>query len=163
VSMKQAASDLGMTEQSLHKLIKANSTKIDTLLTIAAYFKVEPAYFFDFHSDDTNQYVKIKREELIGLIKKVLAYSIHGFGLIKLEWDDKEEKFNSYFDILDKLLTFFLRLHFFDTVIVSRSKVKLVFCYQKSGDIFRSSVIHYFYFCFKDRGNIFQIFTCRSI
>lgn len=102
VSMKQAASDLGMTEQSLHKLIKANSTKIDTLLTIADYFKVEPAYFFDSHSGDTNQYVKIKKEEFSGLIKKVLAYSIHGFGLIKLEWNNNEQKFNTYFDILDK-------------------------------------------------------------
>lgn len=105
VSMKQAASDLNMTEQSLHKLIKANSTKIDTLLTIADYFKVEPAYFFDKTTGDTNQYVRIKREELTGLIKKVLAYSIHGFGLIKLEWDEKEERFNSYFDILDKQYT----------------------------------------------------------
>lgn len=105
VSMKQAASDLNMTEQSLHKLIKANSTKIDTLLTIADYFGVEPAYFFDSHSGDTNQYVKIKRGELTGLIKKVLAYSIHGFGLIKLEWDETEERFNSYFDILDKQYT----------------------------------------------------------
>lgn len=102
VSMKQAASDLGMTEQSLHKLIKANSTKIDTLLTIADYFKVEPAYFFDSHSGDTNQYVRIKKEEFSGLIKKVLAYSIHGFGLIKLEWNNNEQKFNTYFDILDK-------------------------------------------------------------
>jgi|GEM_PF-569586 len=102
VSMKQAASDLGMTEQSLHKLIKANSTKIDTLLTIADYFKVEPAYFFDSHSGDINRYVRINKDELTGLIKKVLAYSIHGFGLIKLEWDEKGEKFNSYFDILDK-------------------------------------------------------------
>ncbi|MFV0539436.1 MAG: helix-turn-helix domain-containing protein [Dysgonomonas sp.] len=105
VSMKQAASDLGMTEQSLHKLIKANSTKIDTLLAIADYFQVEPAYFFDKTTGDTNQYVKIKREKLTGLIKKVLAYSIHGFGLIKLEWDEKEEIFNSYFDILDKQYT----------------------------------------------------------
>ena len=44
--MKQAAVELGMTEQSLHKIIKANSTKIDTLLSMAQYFNVEPAYFF---------------------------------------------------------------------------------------------------------------------
>lgn len=105
VSMKQAASDLGMTEQSLHKLIKANSTKIDTLIAIAGYFKVEPAYFFDSHSGDTNQYIKINKEELTGLIKKILAYSIHGFGMVKLEWDEKEQKFNTYFDILDKQYT----------------------------------------------------------
>lgn len=105
VTMKQAASDLGMTEQSLHKIIKTNSTKIDTLLTISDYFKVEPAYFFDSLSEDTNQYVKVNKEELYGLIKKVLAYSIHGFGLIKLEWDKEENKFNSYFDILNKQYT----------------------------------------------------------
>lgn len=45
VTMKQAAVELGMTEQSLHKIIKANSTKIDTLLSMAQYFNVEPAYF----------------------------------------------------------------------------------------------------------------------
>jgi hypothetical protein len=44
-------------------------------------------------------------QPLDNLFKKVLAYSIHGFWLIKLEWDDKEEKFNSYFDILDKPYT----------------------------------------------------------
>ena len=37
-----------------------------------------------------------------GLIKKVIAYSIHGFGMVKLEWDAKEQKFNSYFDVLKK-------------------------------------------------------------
>jgi len=105
VSMKQAASDLNMTEQSLHKLIKANSTKIDTLLAIADYFKVEPAYFFDSRPGDITPYVKVRKEELTGLIKKVLSYSIHGFGLIKLEWDEKEGKFNSYFDILEKQYT----------------------------------------------------------
>lgn len=50
VTMKQAAIELGMTEQSLHKIIKANSTKIDTLLSMAQYFNVEPAYFFDNYS-----------------------------------------------------------------------------------------------------------------
>ena len=28
--------------------------------------------------------------------------SIHGFGMVKLEWDAKEQKFNSYFDVLKK-------------------------------------------------------------
>lgn len=102
VTMKQAASDLGMTEQSLHKIIKTNSTKIDTLLAISEYFKVEPAYFFDSYSSDTTEYVKVGKKELYGLIKKVLAYSIHGFGMVKLEWDNTENKFNSYFDILNK-------------------------------------------------------------
>ena len=102
VTMKQAAVELGMTEQSLHKIIKANSTKIDTLLTMAQYFKVEPAYFFDSYSADTTSGICINKEELEGLLKKVIAYSIHGFGMVKLEWDAKEQKFNSYFDILKK-------------------------------------------------------------
>src|SRR3982751_3331227 len=102
VTMKQAASDLGMTEQSLHKLIKTNSTKLDTLLAISEYFKVEPAYFFDSYSGDAIEYIKVGKEELYGLMKKVLAYSIHGFGMVKLEWDAKEKKFNSYLDVLNK-------------------------------------------------------------
>lgn len=102
VTMKQAAVELGMTEQSLHKIIKVNSTKIDTLLSMAQYFNVEPAYFFDSYSAGASDGVCISKEELEGLIKKVIAYSIHGFGMVKLEWDTKEQKFNSYFDVLKK-------------------------------------------------------------
>ena len=102
VTMKQAAIELGMTEQSLHKIIKANSTKIDTLLSMAQYFNVEPAYFFDNYSAGASDGVCISKEELEGLIKKVIAYSIHGFGMVKLEGDAKEQKFNSYFDVLKK-------------------------------------------------------------
>lgn len=100
--MKQAAVELGMTEQSLHKIIKANSTKIDTLLTIAQYFNVEPAYFFDNYSPNIENSICIDKGELEGLLKKVIAYSIHGFGMVKLEWDAQEQKFNSYFDVLKK-------------------------------------------------------------
>ena len=102
VTMKQAAIELGMTEQSLHKIIKANSTKIDTLLNMAQYFNVEPAYFFDNYSVGASDGVCISKEELEGLIKKVIAYSIHGFGMVKLEWDTVKQKFNSYFDVLKK-------------------------------------------------------------
>ena len=102
VTMKQTAIELGMTEQSLHKIIKANSTKIDTLLSMAQYFNVEPAYFFDNYSAGASDGVCISKEELEGLIKKVIAYSIHGFGMVKLEWDTMKQKFNSYFDVLKK-------------------------------------------------------------
>lgn len=102
VTVKQAAIDLGMTEQAMHKIIKSNSTKIETLISIAQYFNVEPTYFFDNHSNKNEHTISMNREELNNLIKKVIAYSIHGFGMVKLEWDDKEQKFNSYFDILKK-------------------------------------------------------------
>lgn len=102
VTMKQAAVELGMTEQSLHKIIKANSTKIDTLLAMAQYFNVEPAYFFDNYSPNIENSICIDKGELEGLLKKVIAYSIHGFGMVKLEWNAQEQKFNSYFDILKK-------------------------------------------------------------
>lgn len=102
VTMKQAAVELGMTEQSLHKIIKANSTKIDTLLTMAQYFNVEPAYFFDNYSPNIENSICIDKGELEGLLKKVIAYSIHGFGMVKLEWNAQEQKFNSYFDVLKK-------------------------------------------------------------
>lgn len=102
VTVKQAALDLGMTEQAMHKIIKTNSTKIETLISIAQYFNVEPTYFFDNHSNKNEDTISMNREELKNLIKKVIAYSIHGFGMVKLEWDDKEQKFNSYFDILKK-------------------------------------------------------------
>lgn len=102
VTVKQAALDLGMTEQAMHKIIKTNSTKIETLISIAQYFNVEPTYFFDNHSNKNEDTISMNREELNNLIKKVIAYSIHGFGMVKLEWGDKEQKFNSYFDILKK-------------------------------------------------------------
>lgn len=102
VTIKQAALDLGMTEQAMHKIIKTNSTKIETLISIAQYFNVNPTYFFDSSSDESKHTVIISREELNNLIKKILAYSIHGFGMVKLEWDNKEQKFKSYFDVLKK-------------------------------------------------------------
>lgn len=102
VTMKQAAVELGMTEQSLHKIIKANSTKIDTLLTMAQYFNIDPAYFFDNYSPNIENSICIDKGELEGLLKKVIAYSIHGFGMVKLEWNAQEQKFNSYFDVLKK-------------------------------------------------------------
>lgn len=102
VTMKQAAIELGMTEQSLHKIIKANSTKIRYTFDCGQYFNVEPAYFFDNYSANTSNCISINKEELEGLIKKVIAYSIHGFAMVKLEWDAKEQKFNSYFDVLKK-------------------------------------------------------------
>lgn len=79
-----------------------NSTKIDTLLTMDQYFDVDPAYFFDNCSANNTNGICINKEELEGLLKKVIAYSIHGFGMVKLEWDAKEQKFNSYFDVLKK-------------------------------------------------------------
>ena len=100
--MKQAALDLGMTEQAMHKIIKTNSTKIETLISIAQYFKIDPSYFFNDNSEENKHTILMSREELNSLIKKVIAYSIHGFGMVKLEWDDKEQKFNSYFDLLKK-------------------------------------------------------------
>lgn len=102
VTIKQAALDLGMTEQAMHKIIKTNSTKIETLISIAQYFNIEPTYFFDSSSDESKHTVMINKEELNNLIKKILAYSIHGFGMVKLEWDNKEQKFKSYFDVLKK-------------------------------------------------------------
>lgn len=90
-------------------MIKANSTKIDTLLSIAQYFNVEPAYFFDNYSAGASDGVCISKEELEGLIKKVITYSIHGFGMVKLEWDTKEQKFNSYFDVLKNSIAPMLR------------------------------------------------------
>lgn len=102
VTMKQAASDLGMTEMGLQKIIKSNSTKIETLLAIAEYFKVEPVYFFESSSKEMGDCLQIEKEELYGLFKKVLAYSILGFGLIKLDWNEKERLFYSYFDVLSK-------------------------------------------------------------
>lgn len=102
VTVKQAAIDLGMTEQAIHRIIKTNSTKIETLISIAQYFNVEPTYFFDNDFKENKLTVPVSREELNALIKKVIAYSIHGFGMVKLEWDSKGQNFNTYFDILKK-------------------------------------------------------------
>lgn len=102
VSIKQVAAELGMTEQSLHKIVKTNSTKIDTLIAISDYFKVSPAYFFDTIDEQGTNKVLIDKNELDGLLKKIIAYSIHGFGMVKLEWDTDAEKFNTYFDLLKK-------------------------------------------------------------
>lgn len=63
VTMKQAAADLGMTEQSLHKIIKSLSTKIDTLLSISDYFNVEAAYFFGSSTDKEEGYIQVNKDK----------------------------------------------------------------------------------------------------
>lgn len=105
LTLKKAASELGMTEQSLHKIIKTNSTKIETLITISEYFNIDPIYFFDSQVNEDADSIRISKQELNGLIKKVIAYSIHGFGMIKLEWNKDQKKFETYFDILEKQYT----------------------------------------------------------
>ncbi|NDV67892.1 helix-turn-helix domain-containing protein [Dysgonomonas sp. 25] len=105
LTLKKAASELGMTEQSLHKIIKTNSTKIETLITISEYFNIDPIYFFDSQVNEDSDSIRISKQEFNGLIKKVIAYSIHGFGMIKLEWNKDQKKFETYFDILEKQYT----------------------------------------------------------
>lgn len=42
---------------------------------------------------------------LIDIVELLLVFArsvLHGFGMVKLEWDAKEQKFNSYFDVLKK-------------------------------------------------------------
>lgn len=105
LTLKKAASELGMTEQSLHKIIKTNSTKIETLITISEYFNIDPIYFFDSQVNEDADSIRISKQEFNGLIKKVIAYSIHGFGMIKLEWNKDQKKFEAYFDTLQKQYT----------------------------------------------------------
>ncbi len=118
VTMKQAAIELGMTEQSLHKIIKANSTKIDTLLSMAQYFNVEPAYFLSITILPGHQMVFASvRKNWKDLLKKVIAYSIHGFGMVKLEWDTMKQKFNFLFRCTKKnsiVLMLRFKIYIFD-------------------------------------------------
>lgn len=51
ITIKDFAMDLGMSEQGLQKLIRENSTKIETLETIAEKLKVSISIFFDSEKD----------------------------------------------------------------------------------------------------------------
>jgi len=51
VRLEDLANEAGITIQGLHKLMRENSTKIDTLEKIARILKVSPSVFLD---DDTN-------------------------------------------------------------------------------------------------------------
>ncbi len=47
ITLAQLASDIGITQQALLKIIRENSTKIETLERISNILKVSPAIFFE--------------------------------------------------------------------------------------------------------------------
>ena len=47
ISLKQLADMVGLSEQGLHRLLRQNSTTIDTLERISAILEVSPVVFFD--------------------------------------------------------------------------------------------------------------------
>lgn len=47
LTIEQIASEADMTPQALHKLIRENSTKIETLERLSCILKVSPRIFFD--------------------------------------------------------------------------------------------------------------------
>lgn len=55
MTMRELASDIGITEQGLHKLMKENSTKVDTLEKIAEKLNVPVTVFFGDESVPLNR------------------------------------------------------------------------------------------------------------
>lgn len=47
ITLKEFAQQLGMSEQGFHRILKENSTSIDTLEKIAQMLGVHPSVFFD--------------------------------------------------------------------------------------------------------------------
>lgn len=68
MSLRKLAADVGITEQGLQKLIRENSTKVDTLEAIARIFKVPVSYFFDNESPTNGNAATVKGDNnlLIG-------------------------------------------------------------------------------------------------
>lgn len=55
ISLVELSVQLGMSKQSLFKIIRENTTKISTLEQIANYFGVPINYFFDDYEEKQNQ------------------------------------------------------------------------------------------------------------
>jgi DNA-binding Xre family transcriptional regulator len=65
ITLRDLAGSVGMTEQGLHKLIKENSTKVDTLEKIANRLDVSVSVFFDeteAHSRDSTEFVTVSKD-----------------------------------------------------------------------------------------------------
>ena len=63
LTWKTLSEELGISQVGLQKIMSSNSTKIETLERIAAFFNVPVAYFFDEYDNETND-IKNLRDEL---------------------------------------------------------------------------------------------------
>lgn len=65
ISIRDFSKELGITEQGLQKLIRENSTKVETLELIAQKLNVSISVFFDDFSCDK----KSEKERLLSIIE----------------------------------------------------------------------------------------------
>ena len=81
ISIKNLAESIGITEQGLQKLIRENSTKVETLESIALCLSVPISIFFDDKNiiaqgvDETNKYylqiISSQQRTIEELVKKI--------------------------------------------------------------------------------------------
>lgn len=78
IGMLELSEQLGMTQQSLFKIIRENTTKISTLEQIANYFGVPVNYFFDDYEENQKQQelTDKERNELVILRERIQSLTI---------------------------------------------------------------------------------------
>ena len=64
LTIREFSNELGMTEQGLQKLIRENSTKVDTLELIAKKLNVSISIFFEECSSSINSTIDSESENL---------------------------------------------------------------------------------------------------
>lgn len=72
ITIKSFSADIGMTEQGLQKLIRDNSTKIETLELIAKKLNVSVVVFFD-ENTQTNNALPLTDSQFTYFIDKIEA------------------------------------------------------------------------------------------
>lgn len=96
-SKRELAKYLGITEPSLHKMIRNNSTRIDTLERIAKFFNVSTSFFFTpealTREYDISKGTLIPNEAIDNLLNYILVNAIKGKGVVYLSWDGLEKRF----------------------------------------------------------------------
>lgn len=84
ISLRDLASQIGVTEAGVYRIIKENSTRVDTLEAIAKSLQVPVAVFFDdtssecFHGDDliaTNRNLSETVKNLSVVVKNITTMS----------------------------------------------------------------------------------------
>lgn len=83
ISLKKLASDIGISEQTIHLMLRQNTTKLSTLEAIATYFDVNVSYFLQTEQEEQNIFF----EELKTSLRFSYEYDIRT--LFKVE----EERF----------------------------------------------------------------------
>lgn len=92
ITIRDFASEIGMTEQALQLLIRKNSTKIETLELIAHKLNVSVSIFFDGEPDGDVAAAALLSKQIVKEGSKIISNSIEEFVKDKIKLIETQEQ-----------------------------------------------------------------------